>query len=120
MLYDAHNQGGNPNNNPLCGHKIRATHGGKSLILTVVDRCMFPTFFLCELVWRIRSEEVNARLEGIVGRRRNKLANVEGTGEACAAGDIDLSPGAFKKLEDLDAGRVPVTWTWLDPKPEGV
>lgn len=42
------------------------------------------------------------------------------TGEACAAGDIDLSPGAFRQLEDLDKGRVPVTWTWLDPKPEGV
>ena len=41
VLYDAHNRGGNPNNNPLCGHKIRATHRGKSLVLTVVDRCMY-------------------------------------------------------------------------------
>ncbi|KAG6994154.1 hypothetical protein G7Y79_00046g082050 [Physcia stellaris] len=78
-LYDAHNLDGNPNHNPLCGHRIRATHAGKSLVLTVVDRC-----------------------------------------EACAAGDIDLSPGAFGQLEDLGMGRVPVVWTWLEPRPEGV
>ena len=42
------------------------------------------------------------------------------TGEGCAAGDIDLSPSAFEQLEDLDKGRVPVSWVWLDPVPEGV
>ncbi|KAF8458908.1 RlpA-like double-psi beta-barrel-protein domain-containing protein-containing protein, partial [Terfezia claveryi] len=31
---------GNPNNNPLCGKKIRCTRGGKyPTIITVVDRC---------------------------------------------------------------------------------
>lgn len=47
VLYDAHNRGGNPNNNPLCGHKIRATRRGKSLVLTVVDRCMYTSFVRC-------------------------------------------------------------------------
>lgn len=28
-----------PNSNPLCGKKIRATRNGKSADLTVVDRC---------------------------------------------------------------------------------
>jgi len=31
---------GNPNNNPLCGKKIRCTRNGKNpTIITVVDRC---------------------------------------------------------------------------------
>ncbi|CAF9925453.1 MAG: hypothetical protein HETSPECPRED_005841 [Heterodermia speciosa] len=85
VLYDAHNVNGNPNDNPLCGHRIRATRFDegrgevRSLVLVVVDRC-----------------------------------------EACAAGDIDLSPGAFEQLEDPEKGRVPVSWVWLEPVPEGV
>ncbi|KAI5949870.1 DAG7 [Candida jiufengensis] len=38
-LYDSHNVGGNPNNNPLCNKKIRASYNGKSVDVTVVDRC---------------------------------------------------------------------------------
>ena len=30
--------------------------------------------------------------------------------EACAAHDIDLSPGAFEQLEDLSVGRAKVSW----------
>ncbi|PWN46614.1 barwin-like endoglucanase [Violaceomyces palustris] len=30
---------GNPNNNPICGHKIRATYQGKSVEVEVTDRC---------------------------------------------------------------------------------
>ncbi|PWZ01617.1 hypothetical protein BCV70DRAFT_77743 [Testicularia cyperi] len=30
---------GNPNNNPACGHKIKANYQGKSTTVTVVDRC---------------------------------------------------------------------------------
>ena len=30
---------GNPNNNPVCGHKIKATYNGKTTVATVVDRC---------------------------------------------------------------------------------
>jgi hypothetical protein len=29
----------NPNNNPICGQKIRATYAGKSVDVTVQDRC---------------------------------------------------------------------------------
>ncbi|KAF5098142.1 hypothetical protein D0Z03_001270 [Geotrichum reessii] len=36
--FDAVNPG-NPNNNPLCGKKITAYRGGKSVQVTVVDRC---------------------------------------------------------------------------------
>ncbi|GJE91487.1 RlpA-like double-psi beta-barrel (DPBB) domain-containing protein [Phanerochaete sordida] len=31
--------GANPNNNPACGRKIKANYKGKSVTVTVVDRC---------------------------------------------------------------------------------
>ncbi len=30
---------GNPNKNPICGHKIKATYQGKSITVSVSDRC---------------------------------------------------------------------------------
>lgn len=46
IIFDAVSRGSNPNTNPLCGLKIRATryyehlNEQRSLDLTVVDRCM--------------------------------------------------------------------------------
>jgi expansin len=31
----------------------------------------------------------------------------------CPAGDIDLSPEAFSQIADLNAGRVPITWSYI-------
>ncbi len=31
---------GNPNKNPACGHKIAATYGGKTITVSVADRCV--------------------------------------------------------------------------------
>ncbi|KAL8740005.1 MAG: hypothetical protein Q9190_007241 [Brigantiaea leucoxantha] len=82
ILYDAESKGSDPNANPLCGLKIRATRfddrvqGQRSVDLKVVDRC---------------------------------------TG--CKTKDIDLSPGAFRRLADPDLGRVTVTWAWLSSEP---
>jgi len=48
FTFDAIQQGGDPNKNPLCGRRIRArriddkTGQGASVDLTVVDRCEFP------------------------------------------------------------------------------
>lgn len=39
IIFDAVSVGSNPNANPLCGKKIRARRNGKSIDLTVVDRC---------------------------------------------------------------------------------
>ena len=39
LVFDAVSTGSNPNANPLCGKKIRARREGKSVDLTVVDRC---------------------------------------------------------------------------------
>ncbi|THC91254.1 hypothetical protein EYZ11_009293 [Aspergillus tanneri] len=35
----------------------------------------------------------------------------------CDATDLDVSPAAFKRLADLDLGRVLVDWAWLDDSP---
>ena len=39
-LYDAASISANPNDNPLCGLKLRLRRGGKSVDVTVVDRCV--------------------------------------------------------------------------------
>lgn len=39
IIFDAVSTSSNPNANPLCGKKIRARREGKSVDLTVVDRC---------------------------------------------------------------------------------
>ena len=52
-LFDAVQTGTNPNLNPLCGKKIRATRVDErtgnpvSIDLKVVDRCKFPTSKIC-------------------------------------------------------------------------
>lgn len=38
QLFDETNPG-NPNNNPVCGNRIRAYYQGKSIDVTVTDRC---------------------------------------------------------------------------------
>ncbi|WLF80303.1 Lytic transglycosylase [Lodderomyces elongisporus] len=38
-MYDQHTPDGNPNHNTLCGKKIKAFRNGKSIDVTVVDRC---------------------------------------------------------------------------------
>ncbi|KIW61879.1 hypothetical protein PV05_01950 [Exophiala xenobiotica] len=39
IVFDAVSTGSDPNQNPLCGKKIRARRDNKSVDLTVVDRC---------------------------------------------------------------------------------
>lgn len=41
LLYDGYNgyTGGDPNSNPICNKKIKANYQGKSVTVTVVDRC---------------------------------------------------------------------------------
>lgn len=46
-----------------------------------------------------------------------KETECEILGTACAPNDLDLSPGAFKKLADSAVGRVHVSWAWLSPTP---
>ena len=44
FTFDSLSKGSNPNANPLCGHKLRAVRDGRSVDLTVVDRCALPLF----------------------------------------------------------------------------
>lgn len=37
----------------------------------------------------------------------------------CKPGDVDLHPGAFAQLADLDAGRVKIEWTYVSCETEG-
>lgn len=37
--FDPQTPNGNPNNNPLCGRRLRAHYAGKSVDVTAVDRC---------------------------------------------------------------------------------
>jgi expansin (peptidoglycan-binding protein) len=37
----------------------------------------------------------------------------------CPAGDIDLSPQAFARIDDLIKGRVPITWRIVSPSIDG-
>lgn len=44
VLFDAASSGSNPNENPLCGLKIRVKRGGSSVDVQIVDRCMDMVF----------------------------------------------------------------------------
>jgi hypothetical protein len=41
LLYDSFPgyEGGNPNNNPICGRKVTAHYGGNEVTVTITDRC---------------------------------------------------------------------------------
>jgi expansin (peptidoglycan-binding protein) len=32
----------------------------------------------------------------------------------CASGDLDLSPDAFEQIAEIERGRVPISWTFVD------
>lgn len=93
-VFDAVQTGSDPNQNPLCGRKIRATRvderTGKqvSIDVKVVDRCK------C-LHW--------------VG----SSIPLTWTGTGCEPTDLDVSPAMFDKMADHDLGRVTMTWAWL-------
>lgn len=96
ITFDAVQKGSNPNNNPLCGKKIRAqrvNEEGKtvSIDVTVVDRCQYLRSCDCMIL-----PDADTYL---------------GTG--CKPTDIDVSPAMFKKMAHPDLGRVKTTWAWL-------
>lgn len=44
-LFDQYTPNGNPNENTLCGKKITALYGGKTVDVTVVDRCTGCSYY---------------------------------------------------------------------------
>ncbi|KAL2004652.1 hypothetical protein VTN00DRAFT_3180 [Thermoascus crustaceus] len=79
LVFDVASRGSDPNQNPLCGMKLRLRRDGRSVDVTVVDRCV-----------------------------------------GCKATDIDVSPGVFAKLANIDQGRVLVQWAWLEDAPVAI
>ncbi|KAJ5091985.1 hypothetical protein NUU61_006855 [Penicillium alfredii] len=79
VLFDAASKGSNPNQNPLCGMKIRVRRGWQSVDVKVVDRCL-----------------------------------------GCKEMDLDVTEAVFKKLADLNQGRVLMEWAWLESSPVSV
>jgi hypothetical protein len=100
--FDAVQTGSDPNQNPLCGRKIRATRvderSGKSVSIdvTVIDRCKCP-----------------AITSGSRERYSSSFHANLTVGTGCEPTDIDVSPAMFDKMADHDLGRVVVTWAWL-------
>jgi len=103
--FDAVQTGSDPNQNPLCGRKIRArrvdqrTGKSVSIDVTVIDRCKS-----CELSWNMHAQSEDKFTE-------YSTDFMLGTG--CEPTDIDVSPAMFEKMADPSLGRVPVTWAWL-------
>ena len=95
-VVDPKTPGGNPNNNPHCGRKIKIsrTKGNDQHVtaeVTVVDRC-----------------------KCIPGTSCLHFTNdVLSLGVGCKEFDLDVSPAVFKKLADPALGRVSVDWQWL-------
>jgi hypothetical protein len=100
--FDAVQKGSDPNQNPLCGKKIRATRvderTGKSVSIdvTVIDRC--------ESLHRLNENEMEATSTPFAD---------EFLGTGCEPTDIDVSPAMFDKMADHALGRVTTTWAWL-------
>ena len=111
VLFDAASTGSNPNANPLCGMKVRLKRGEASVDATVVDRCMYSFLFFFPLCF---GAIFLAGVNGGCGTNYKLL----GTG--CAVKDLDVSRAVFKKLADLDLGRVSVDWAWLEEAPISV
>ncbi|KAJ5392050.1 hypothetical protein N7509_007540 [Penicillium cosmopolitanum] len=79
VLFDAASTGSNPNENPLCGMKLRLRRDGASVDVKVVDRCV-----------------------------------------GCKETDLDVTETVFKKVADVDQGRVLMDWAWLEQAPVSV
>ncbi|KAI7871271.1 RlpA-like double-psi beta-barrel-protein domain-containing protein-containing protein [Spinellus fusiger] len=48
----------------------------------------------------------------VTGPKGTVTVKVVDTCPPCKAGDLDLSPAAFGKIADFNAGRVHITWNW--------
>ncbi|KAI9755049.1 MAG: hypothetical protein M4579_004453 [Chaenotheca gracillima] len=66
---------------------------------------------LCGLVIRAARDDEQA------GGRRSVDLTVVDRCVGCQPNDLDVSPGAFKKLANPDDGRVDVTWAWITTPP---
>jgi hypothetical protein len=96
-VFDSVQTGSNPNANPLCGKKIRASRfdeqvgAQRSVDLTITDRCTFHP-------WNCFPRYDAYMMLGV----------------GCKENDIDVTTSVFDQLEARAVGRSTVTWAWLD------
>lgn len=76
------------------GWEERGCDGCRSVYVTSPLPCISP--YIC--IWRL-------------------LMVCYDAGVGCKATDIDVSPGVFAKLANIDQGRVLVQWAWLEDAP---
>ncbi|OAD00420.1 hypothetical protein MUCCIDRAFT_148187, partial [Mucor lusitanicus CBS 277.49] len=48
----------------------------------------------------------------VKGPKGSVKVKIVDTCPPCVKGDVDLSPAAFGKIADFDAGRVKISWSW--------
>jgi hypothetical protein len=93
--FDAARNGGNPNNNRLCGKQIRINRVNQngsdvSVSATVVDRC-----------------------KGSCGFYSFPLKLMSHAGVGCGPTDLDVAPCVFDQLAAMGEGRVRASWEWV-------
>ncbi|KAF9467021.1 RlpA-like double-psi beta-barrel-protein domain-containing protein-containing protein, partial [Collybia nuda] len=70
--------GPNPNNNPICGKRLKATYKGKSVIVKVVDRCAgckgAHDIDMAPIAFRVLASENQGRLHGVQWNWTNSSA----------------------------------------------
>ena len=49
----------------------------------------------------------------VVGAKGELTIRIVDLCPECPSGNIDFSPSAFAKLDDIDKGRIPITWTYV-------
>lgn len=110
ILFDAASTGPDPNDNPLCGLKVRIQRNGKSVDAKIVDRCKCLFVFCVEIniYWMQRLSPVSCMLILLCGNN---------AGVGCKVTDLDVSEAVFKRLANLAQGRVKVEWSWLEAAP---
>lgn len=82
---------GNPNSNKNCGQRIKVVGPKGSVTVKIVSFKLSLIGILCTYSFFLLQTD---------------------TCPGCAKGDLDLSPAAFKKIADLDQGRVAITWSF--------
>jgi hypothetical protein len=69
LLYDGFDgyTGPNPNDNPICGKQVQITYNSKTIVVTIVDRCVGcarPDLDLSPAAFSLLADESVGRLSG--------------------------------------------------------
>jgi expansin len=96
-------------------------HKGEGTYYTFADgsgNCMFPaTPDDLDIGAMNHADYANSAACGmcahVVGAKGELNIRIVDQCPECPAGNIDFSPSAFAKLDDIEKGRIPITWTYV-------